>query len=57
MQNVARYLEAQILQAPKLVKFCKKARDLQNSIIERLVEKAKGMSVPSPNLQRAPITY
>lgn len=48
--DVARYLKAQILQVPKLVKFCKKAGDLQSSIIEKLVEKARGMSVPSLNL-------
>jgi hypothetical protein len=45
--DIARYLEAQILQVPKLVKFCKKAGDLQTSIIDKLVEKAKGMSVTS----------
>jgi hypothetical protein len=48
--DVARYLKAQILQVPKLVKFCKKAGDLQSTIIEKLVEKAKGMSVSSLNL-------
>jgi len=30
---------------PKLVKFCKKAGDLRTRIIDKLVEKAKGMSV------------
>ncbi|PVH69803.1 hypothetical protein DL98DRAFT_438266, partial [Cadophora sp. DSE1049] len=48
--DVSRYLEAQILQVPKLVKFCKKAGGLQSSIIKKLVEKAKGMSVSSLNL-------
>ncbi|KAL5353215.1 hypothetical protein ACLOAV_001250 [Pseudogymnoascus australis] len=41
--DVARYIEAQILQVPKLVKFCGKAKDLQSTIIEKLVIKAKGM--------------
>jgi hypothetical protein len=53
--DIAQYLEAQILQVPKLVKFCKKAGDLQSSIIEKLVEKADGMSVTSPSLRRASI--
>lgn len=41
--DITRYLEAQILQIPKLVKFCKRAEDLENSIIKKLVKKAKGM--------------
>ncbi|KFZ04968.1 hypothetical protein V501_08817 [Pseudogymnoascus sp. VKM F-4519 (FW-2642)] len=41
--DVALYVQAQILQVPKLVKFCKKARDLQDTIVEKLVMKAKGM--------------
>jgi hypothetical protein len=48
--DITRYIEAQILQVPKLVKFCKKAGDLQSSIIEKLVEKANGMSVSSLDL-------
>lgn len=43
--DVARYVQAQILQVPKLVKFCKKAGNLQSTIIEKLVMKAKGMYV------------
>lgn len=46
----ARYVEAHILQVPKLVKFCKKATDLQSSIVEKLVAKAKGMYVSSLNI-------
>ncbi|OBT74165.1 hypothetical protein VF21_06236 [Pseudogymnoascus sp. 05NY08] len=41
--DVALYVETQILQVPKLVKFCKKAGDLQGTIVEKLVMKAKGM--------------
>lgn len=48
--DVALYVEAQILQVPKLVKFCKKAGDLQGTIVEKLVMKAKGMCVSSLNL-------
>jgi hypothetical protein len=48
--DIALYLKAQILQVPRLVKLCKKTGDLQSSIIEKLVEKAKGMSVSSLNL-------
>ena len=48
--DITRYVEAQILQVPKLVKFCKKAGDLQSSIVEKLVEKANGMSVSSLDL-------
>lgn len=47
--DITRYLEAQIWQVPKLVKFCTKAGDLQSSIIDKLVEKASGMSVSSFN--------
>lgn len=49
-EDVARYVEAQILQVPKLVKFCKKAGDLQSTMIEKLVVKAKGMYVSPLNL-------
>ena len=49
-EDVARYVEAQILQVPKLVRFCKKAGDLQSTIIEKLVKKAKGMYVSPLNL-------
>lgn len=45
--DVALYVEAQILQVPKLVKFCKKAGDLHGTIVEKLVMKAKGMYVSS----------
>lgn len=49
--DVTLYVEAQILQVPKLVKFCKKAGDLQSTIVEKLVMKAKGMYVSSLNLR------
>lgn len=43
--DIRRYLEAQILKSPKLVKLCKKAADLRDTIIEKLIAKAKGMYV------------
>jgi hypothetical protein len=43
--DVQRFLEAQISQTPRLVGFCKTVESLQSTIIEKLIQKAKGMSV------------
>jgi hypothetical protein len=45
--DVEMFLNAQISQTPRLLEFCTSFKDLQSTIIEKLVEKAKGMSVSS----------